>query len=284
MIVLTLSDVQKAVNRCASTIYDWIAQGRLPAPELNPRTGRAMGWTMEQLVDDSAPWLPFARKPTRARLSKQTEFWHKAAILKAAEKQASKKTTQKAKRTKRASSANITRKAERNGYRVNCGFNRPAYASELDKITQTIPRVLNSMKQPLGVSVTVRGHKDIPSTVRALKSCLAREFGLNHSQVSHISNREVSKKHGEHAHVCLMLDTASSGRTPKKRVLDVIDKFSDVVFVDHSRKSNRKGVHIIKSLKDIACYVYHASYLAKVKTAKNRKPSIRHSFNLKAAT
>ena len=282
MIVLTVKDAQKAVNRCASTVYDWIIKGRIPAPTYHRITGRALGWTMEQLTDENASWASFDRKLTDSSSCSNPKLWHREAMLKAAIK-SPQQPTKKVTRTKLSSKANITHKHQRNGYRVNCTFNRPAYASELDKITEIIPATIDKMKKPLGIVVTVRGHHDIASTIKSLKDKLALEFGLPTSEIHHISNRETSKKHGEHAHVCLIMDVVNSLRTPKKRVLDIVDKMSDRIFIDPSRKSSRKGVHLINSARDIACYVYHASYLAKVKTAKNRKPSVRCSLNIKCS-
>lgn len=228
------------------TLRNWVKQKHISPPE--KINGKTLGWKLSYLK--SHKWLQH-RDNEYAHIQESNKLKPRVAI---------------------------SRKSTHKGYPVNCGIKKPSFHRILDKIVTDIDNSLKECKQPVGVAITLyTAHKKATNQIYRLKQRLGKQIGINPSAITHFRKNENGKENGEHVHLILMFDANKSplGKIQIRRVIcEIVERMGQgQCHMDFSHKEGRKGIHFMMTQEHKDSFVYHASYLAKVRTtAKSRRP------------
>ncbi|WP_128814653.1 hypothetical protein [Vibrio mytili] len=137
------------------------------------------------------------------------------------------------------------------------------------------------MNKSVGLLVVIRDPKLVEKSLKKLKRRISKAFKIDYGEVHHWHKKEVGKSNGEHSHIAILFDSSKRSYRAKARISEVLDVMGDEVWIEHKSGRGKKGIHVMTTQQDIEDFIYHTSYLAKVKTAKNNKPSFSKSRGIK---
>lgn len=169
------------------------------------------------------------------------------------------------------------------GHPINCAKDKPSYSTILRKLIPDLDQHTDRMSLPVGCVLTLTNANTAANQLKRLKDRIGKAFNLPSGDIYHWHKKEVGKESGEHSHVVLLFDATLSPQKIKHRLVDITQRMGKSVYLDAGKVKNSKGIHIIRTKQDKEGFIYHASYLAKVKTAKGNKPSFARSRNLTSA-
>lgn len=163
---------------------------------------------------------------------------------------------------------------------INCSIFKPCYETILNKLIPDLEYLLKSLCMPIGGVLVFKYPDKTPYLLKTLKKRIAKEFKLKDSDIYHWHKKEIGEDTGEHSHIVILFDAQRTPNRTGQRLKEIIDQFGDSIWANHTNSYRKKSIHVISNIEDTKNFIYHASYLAKSKTAKNGNPSFSRSRNL----
>ncbi|OBT20921.1 hypothetical protein A9266_12910 [Vibrio tasmaniensis] len=254
---LSYREVSFYTGIAEKTLRNWVKSGDLSKPK--KCKGLVIGWNLNYL--ETHKWLQHhINQPVQIR---------------AAEAPSSKK------------SKGLYRKGHFNGVPINCAIKRPSIKAILSRLLPQIKATSKKHQLMIGLAITLLDPKRATKQIQHIKAKLVQRLGVSKNDVYHWRKNEFGMVNGEHSHVMILIgfDRPPIGLEEAKRITyDIVQRMGLTVYLDSTRKQNAKGVHIIHDTTTLEHFIYHASYLAKNRTAKTGKRDFSYSVNMPNGT
>ncbi|OEF17526.1 helix-turn-helix transcriptional regulator [Vibrio splendidus] len=250
---LSYREVSFYTGLTEKTLRNWVKSGDLSKPK--KCKGLVIGWNLDHL--ETHKWLQHHfNQPIQDR---------------AAEAPPSKK------------SKGLYRKGHFNGVPINCAIKRPSIKAILSRLLPQIKAASKKHQLMIGLAITLLDPKRATKLIQHIKAKLVKRLGVSKKEIYHWRKNEFGMVNGEHSHVIILIgfDSPPMALEEAKRVIhDTIQRMGLTVYLDTTRKLKTKGVHIIHDRTTLEHFIYHASYLAKKRTAKTGKRDFSYSINV----
>ncbi|PTP34447.1 helix-turn-helix transcriptional regulator [Vibrio splendidus] len=250
---LSYREVSFYTNLSEKTLRNWVKNGDLPNPKKHK--GVILGWRLSELQKHK--WL-------QHNLNQSTP-------LIATEKIAPKKRPI------------LYRKGHFNGVPINCAIKKPCITAILSLLVPQIKAASKKHQLMIGLAITLLDPTRATKQIQHIKAKLVKRLGVSKKEIYHWRKNEFGMVNGEHSHVIILIgfDSPPMALEEAKRVIhDTIQRMGLTVYLDTTRKLKTKGVHIIHDRTTLEHFIYHASYLAKKRTAKTGKRDFSYSINM----
>lgn len=250
---LSYREVSSYTSLSEKTLRNWVKNGDLSEPK--KCKGLVVGWSLNDL---------------------RTHKWLQHHFNQASEVKGTKIPPKK-------KPIILYRKGHFNGVAINCAIKKPSIKAILSKLIPQIKVISRKHQLMFGLAITLIDPKRTTKQIQYIKGKLVQRLGVTKGNIYHWRKNEFGMMNGEHSHIVMLIgfDNPSVALEEAKRVIhDITERMGLTVHLDTTRKLNSKGVHIIHDKITLEHFVYHASYLAKNRTAKTGKRDFSYSINV----